>query len=567
MLSRNTLKRFFLVNSENNILYTIFGLITLCIIGIYLIHPDVLSNNTQYDAQILLVNVQILATILAITTSFTILGLQYVSQDLTPRIMSYYIKSKEFLFFFGLYGFGIISNLFVASFPKIISPSQFLCISYLLLVFCIFSLIIYLKFLIIGLQSTTIIENIEKNIPVNFQERIIRLEGPRKAFRISSNDPFVELEQIIIRSIRNNDYTTFSYCLQRIVSLNYGYLKKIGLLNVDSGYSEVWKKTYALQNYFLRLYNQIRFEIINQNNERFLIEYLQSITFIISYLFELKSDASIEQLDNQFEEIGKLIVEKKYCSVCPEYGYALSDLLELEFSNLPSGNMSPIYSDPIFDINTLSEKEKDLWYFGERTHSHFFSELSFCTDLIEKGHSEEFYSIFFSIIHTIEQLIITSFKNPYNEVFRRALLYRLFITYLKIHEIALKNNGFSDNHLSLLLMDINYKPQEYGVAFLKDILLEFFRAQGDLSIKYDDPSGIRGIGVGSRFLIHHFPDITSGLVDLLIEYSKKIPQAKELKKVSLQLIKEELKSIKSLNKQNIKEINRKIDDTIIQMES
>lgn len=574
MVFNNYLKRALLKDSDNNIIYIIFGLIALCIIGIHVISPDSLTGGRDNDIQVLLINVQILATILAITTSFTILGLQYVSQDLTPRIMSYYIKSNQFLFFFWLYAVGIILNFFVASFPKILEPSQFLFISYILLVFCIISLIVYLKFLIRGIQPTTIISNIIKNIPRNFDDEIIEREHIRSILLDISNDPFIELEQIIIRSIRNNDHTTFSYCLHQIVTLNHNYLQKINGLNVDSGYRDIWIKTYALQKYFLRRYNQILFEILNQNNERFLIEYIISINYILEFLLRSNCDAeSINELETQLQDVGKKIIDNHYYRVSQEFIYVIFNIIEIEFSNLPSGDRSVIYSDPIFDISTLSEKENDLHYLSERTHDRFFSLLSYTTEISKEIHCKEFYHIFFSIENHVEKILIEAFKRPFNDSFRKYLIFRLLRAYLENYENDLKTQKFGEGNLSFLLMNIKNYPREYDAAFLKNIMLDFFRVHCDIALRYESLSGITGIGIGARYLIQDFPEITSELVDLLIEHSKKclqlntVRENEQLKTTLNQTIKHELNSIKHFNKARMNDIDMKIDAGISQIES
>lgn len=564
----NRFKLFLMKDSENNILYTLWGLCTISIIWIFFMFPNYISDKPQYYTELLLVNAQILATIFAITTSFAIFGLQYVSQDLSPRIMNYFIKSKEFLLFFGSYGIGIILNLFVVSFPKIIALSTFIYLSLIILISCLFLLIFYLKFMIRGIQLKTIIDSVKKNIPNDFGSIIVQRELILNRSAIVLNDPFIEFEQIIIRAIRNNDHTSFSYCLQQICALNFKYLEQIQQSDGTPGYKSVWKQTEALQNYFFRYYNQILFEILNQNNERLLDDYIAALLKTTEYLFDLKCNFSIEQFENHFHEIGKLIIDKNYYRFSSNYFNAAYHLLETEFLNLPSGNDLSLYENihNAIDIPRMSERDKDLWYFGETTHDRFFSELDFILKLAERVKFEEFFSIFSFLNYKLEKLVILSIKKTDNDTFRSVLVSNLFNSQIRIYECALRKQTNSGLNLIFFLKEISDNPDKYDITSLQNLILKLFSDLGGLSVKYYDATGISCIGRAVRFLIHKYPDFSSSLVDLLILCSETVRQSQDNKKnfIQNQIIRE-LISIKHHNKEKIETINRKIDSELVNL--
>ncbi|MDD1691515.1 MAG: DUF2254 domain-containing protein [Methanoregula sp.] len=549
--------------SDNFLIFTLFGLVVLLVICIYTIFPNLLSNNTENDTEILIVNAQILSTIFAIIASFAILGLQFVSQDLTPRIMRNFINSKEISFFFGLYIFTIISNLFVATFPKIIDPSKFLIISYILFVFCIFSLIPSLKSIIQSIQPIRIIKNIEINIPETYYKEIIS----REKFPInqydSLNDPFIDLEQIAIRSIRNNDHALFNYCIQRIAVLNIKYLEELKKIPTDNGYIEVGRDVYILQNYFLKIYDQLIFEILNQNNSCFLNELLNWLFPILENLITLKANEEIESFERKYEEIGKTLVKRKYHQYSSNYFYIITDFLELLFTYLPSGNDSLIYSDEIPDRQNRSKKEIDLWLFGEKMHNLFFRELSFFIKLVDQiGSDEEFEHAYYSFDSCINKLLIDSFKGNYNEKFRRFLIYQLLFAYIQIHEISLKNKIISVLDLGQFLLDISRHPENYDLLPFKNQFIGFFKRTGELSVEYENALSLSSIGIASRVLIKQYPSIVSELVDILINCSSKIRQKEKHSDYYIRTVRDQLTSIKHYNKNNVVEINDKIDSEI-----
>jgi hypothetical protein len=518
------------------------------------------------NVQILLTNAQILATILAITLSFTIVGLQLVSEDLNPKFLIYHLKSKDFIGFFVYYTFGIISNILVASFPNIVDSSKFLIISNGILLICLIFLLVYLLFIIRGIQPISIINNIGKNIPSTFDETIIRREERRYPYIAALNDPFIELEQITIRSIRKNDYFSFVYCLRVIANFNFIYLNKLNSLPTDQGYRDIWRDTTALQNYFLRIYDQILIEILVQNNERFLNEYVNYLVRVTEYLYKLKCEHAIEPLEKDLEDIGKEIIDRKYYRSIRNYLNALEKIIDTEFSILPSGANSIYYSDNAPDINTMSEREKDLWYFDDKLLERFFAKLSFFVKIAGRVQTEDFNYVFFNLNYKVEELVIESLKKDFIEKLRTWMIRTLLINHLQIHEIALKNKAQSDRGLDRLFMNISRSPKDYNVLPIKGLIIDYYSEIAELSLKYDDPWGFSGLGVASRVSIRLYPAIASELVDIMISCSKRLRQNGIVTKINIQDIKHELVSIKRQNKQNVIEINKKIDEEIVNID-
>jgi hypothetical protein len=558
------LKRFFLKNLENYIIYILWGLTLLLIIDSYL-SPTPITAGLQNNVQILLTNAQILATILAITLSFTIFGFQLVS-DLNPKILIYYIKSKDFISFFGYYVFGIISNILVASFPNniVIDSSKFLIISNGILLICLILLLVYLLFIIRGIQPISIINNIGKNIPSTFDEVIIRREERRYPYIAALNDPFIELEQITIRSIRKNDYFSFVSCLRVFANFNFVYLKRLNNLPTDQGYRYIWGDTIALQNYFLRIYDQILIEILVQNNERFLNEYVNYLVKVTEYLYNLKCDHAIEAVEKDLEDIGKEIIDRKYYRSIRNYLSALEKIIDTEFSLLPSGANSFYYDDNAPDINAMSEKEKDLVYFDDTLLERFFAKLSFFVKLAGRVQTEEFNYIFFNLNHKIEELMIESFKKDFNEKLRMWMIRSLLINHLQIHEITLKNKAHSDRGLDHLFMYISRSPKDCNILPIKSLIISYYSEIAELSLKYDDSWGLSGIGVASRVSIRLYPAIASELVDIMINCSKRLRQKgkEKITNINIQDIRQELVSIERQNKDGFMEITNKIDEEL-----
>lgn len=562
------LKKFLLRDSDDNLLFTLFGLVTLCIFFIHIIAPNNLSNNFHDDIGILVDNAQILATIFAITTSFTILGLQYVSQEFTPKIMQYVLKSKKFQLYFGLYAIGIISNLFVASFPKIIDPSKFLFCSYIILVFCILFLFDLVKSLVSSVQPIRLIKEIEMGIPDNFHETIIsRLNGPI-LYDYILIDPFYDLEQIVIRSIRKNDHATFSLSFQRIIFFNRRYLKKMEKLSVDHGYIELWRKTGAIQKYFFRIYDQILVEIIAQNNERFLGEYSSLLYTITESHFKLKNDYSIEQFEKIFEEIGRLIIEKRFHRSGKIYFVNVLKVLEIEFAHLSTGDTYLGFSETFPNINDLSKKESDLLIYDRKVQSRFDEELTFFVKLASHISSDDEFNYVFGYLNsTIETLIINSFDHNFNERFKQYILYRLFSSHLSVQKMSLNNGRVNVDALGSFIMSISGNPEKYNIVPIKDLFVDYFKGIGRLALEFDDYYSLGSIAIASRVLIGEYPSVVSELVDILIDCSKVIRQNGDTTKINIQDVKRELDSIKRFNKNNIVEINTKIDTEIIQIDA
>lgn len=562
MKTQITDKGSFLNNVDYRIIFTIPAIITILILYVKFQFPALFSIDPQNSQDVLIAIAQILATILAITTSFTILGLQYVSQGLSPRVMKYIVYSKEIFLFFTIYLISIISSVFIASFPTIIRPGDFIYISIILLVWCLFSLIVSLISIVENMQIPKIVNIIIKKVPDNYDEILLQNLQSTSTPALDIQDPFIDIEQIIIRSIRNNDIQSFRSGLSNITSSYIIYLKKILENSRNSDFQENQRKANALHSFFFRIYKRIFFEIIQQNNEALLIDYLSDLLKIFIQMLENKSEFSVIEIKNLFEEIWFLILERKFQGASFSYMDTLSKVLKTEFSSLPSGDYLLSYWKKIPITGTITERDSHFLYFGERTLDWLISDLDFLVKLSSAVKDERFHYVFHASNSIISEMITRTIKRTDNEKFRRDFTSRLLNNSIKIYKLALEKGSSVHSFPVGFISQFYRNPQEYDILPLKDLFITYFKIIGAISIKYKITSGIHDIGFASGMLFEHFPEISNELVDILIEISKKERLNEKDGRIIVTEIRQQLNFIKQQNKLRIKEIDEKIDSEI-----
>jgi len=133
--------------------------------------------------------------------------------------------------------------------------------------------------------------------------------------------------------------------------------------------------------------------------------------------------------------------------------------------------------------------------------------------------------------------------------------------------MSLNNGKVYVDALESFIMSISGNPEKYNILPIKDLFVNYFKGIGQLALEFDDYYGLGSIAIASRVLIGNYPSVVSELVDILIDCSKVIRQKGDTTKINIQDVKRELNSIKHFNKNNVVEINTKIDSEIIQIDA
>jgi len=540
------------------------GMLTVVfLILIYAKYPTLLFNNLENSTNVLTTNAQILATIFAITISLTMLGLQYLSQSLTPRISGLFIRSKFIAGLLLSYIFSITVNIFVLSFPKVIEPTKFVYSSYLLLIWCIFYLTSYLFYMTRKIQPTSVLNEIEKQIPLDYDRTIIHKFNQRLINVPDEQDKFIDLEQIIIRTIRNNDFFSYIDCLKLLFKKQITFLEDIYKkgTNDKHGYNQIHHNAEAISLYFLRIHKQIYFEILKEKNERFLLHYANELAGIIKLLLKLKAIRPLREVNDHFNDIGLQIIDGKLHSMFRFYCQLLDDVAKEEFRNIPSGNLFLEFQDKMVPLNTLPKKEQDERILGHIIHDYFsYHRLEFFEELSMKASDKGNEDIVVSVKHSLSELLDMAIKKDDNKKMRFWLVGRILERLKKIHDYSLTKNidvpffGLLELHNKIESIKDDETIDSLG------ILITNYYCDGAVNTtKKDYYSGVFHLGIDGRCLVSEYPQITEIIIDSLIECLKIVTKDKKFRNVNKDMIVKELNSIKVWNKHKHKKIKDKID--------
>lgn len=539
-------------------------LIVVFLILVYAKYPNLLVSDFENSTDILTTNAQILATIFAITISLTLLGLQYLSQSLTPRILGSFIRSKFIAGLLLSYIFSIAVNIFVLSFPKVIEPTRFVYWSYLLLIWCVLYLTSYLFYMIRKIQPTSVLGEIEKQIPLDYDRLIIYKFNQRLINVPDEQDKFIDLEQIIIKTIRNNDFFSYIDCLKLLFKKEITFLENIykNGPNDEQGYDQMHHDAEAISLYFLRIHKQIYFEILREKNERFLLHYVNGLSEIIKILLKLKAIRPLREINDHFNDVGSQIIDKKLHSTFRFYCRLLGDVAKEEFRNIPSGNLFLEFQDKMEPFNSLPKKEKDERVLGQIIFDYFsYNRLKFLEELSMKASDRGYEDIVVSVKQSLSELLDMAIKKDDNKKMQLCLVRGILNSLKKIHDYSLTKNI---DVPFFGLLELHYK-----VESIKDeetinslgILITKYYCDGTINTaKSDYYSAVFHLGIDGRFLVSEYPQITEIIIGSLIECLKIVIKDKKFRHINTDMVVKELNSIKVQNKHKHKKIEDKIDE-------
>ncbi len=298
----------------------------LFLFGITYWSPSFYFRLFQYDISLAIG--QILATIFAITISLTILGFQYLSEGSTPRIISSYIKKRFIIIIILIYSISI-SGIFILVHLQLFGSIITDLISISVLVLCLSALVSYLFYMASILQPSAVINEIIMSITDDFYNK--KLKG-KKAHEILDGEidtNIVEIEQILIKAVRGNDYYSFVSGLE---SMTQKIITIITNANKDPDFRK--EDSLNLPYFFLAFYKRIYHEIKKEENDILLYKYIRNIYDNIDTAYAIKSETMKEAYFNHFKDIGTLIIEKNYYSTFSNYFNSMDQIIMKEYDSM-----------------------------------------------------------------------------------------------------------------------------------------------------------------------------------------------------------------------------------------
>jgi hypothetical protein len=178
--------------------------IAIIIVIIFIYGQQVEIENEDRAISFLNTDAGLLVTTLAVTMSFTVLGIQFLAQSYTPRVLVGYLKDWVVYCFPILYLSLITLNLISSAIPAILPPIKFIQFALVGTVFCLVYLIAFIYHIINKVQPESIIFDISRDIDPNGWQSILKHRGlidtSSQVFK-----PFMILQQVLVKTISSND--------------------------------------------------------------------------------------------------------------------------------------------------------------------------------------------------------------------------------------------------------------------------------------------------------------------------------------------------------------------------
>lgn len=514
--------------------------------------PNMLRNDDLKLARSILLNyTQLLTTIFAITVSLTLLGLQFLFQAYTPRLLKEFFRDKMTMLFVVTYPASIILNLFSASFSDILPPQDFVFPAFLLFSFCLVILGLYVVHMSKKVQPESILSELKNEIAEDFYEYVTSLGRFRTVSK--KDEPFVVLEQVLIKSIKNNDFYSYLGGLRLLSRCIIELLVKASKKEANE---EKRSHSSSIIGYFSRILQQVKNEALENRREEFLAYFCSHMVGVTEKLYEIKAHHAIGYIYDIFETVGYRAVEDRLKVLLDEYNIQLRQLVKTELDTCKA-KIFPI-DIAIEEHAKLSKAEKEEMIVDEILfHNLEFRRLNFLKDLsiaASENKLRDFVSGLNSIFYDIISYVL-ELKKPQ---MKRLLVYDVVSRISEAHFRCIDNEinatTFTTSMLHYLIEKLT-DPKE--LKAFGEFLVANFCEMSYYSIKAGFYTEIYHLGANGRFLISEYPDLASIIVDTL-KKSLRVLKTEEQKNLAIK----ELKSLERWGSHPHKKLTKKIQEIL-----
>jgi len=488
------------------------------------------------------VNAELLVTILAVTMSFTLLGLQFLAESYTPRALGRYLKDKIIYGFPILYITLISLNLISSAFPLILPPIQFLQFSVIGTIFSLVYLIGFIYYVVGKIQPERVIVETSKNILPDTWKEIVKTKGSLDiSFAVFR--PFIILEQTMIKAVNNNDIFSYVQGLKILFDLLEKYLDEIHkeFLIHKQPAKHGWESDYVY-SFFFRIFSQLFAESITHSREQFIIGYQWHLFHTFTKLYEYRHTRALDDFWEQIDYLGQKVFNLEMISAADSFIQHMDELAKLEFKIVKQ---------------TREDWPKDPMGYRQKSHDDFaIEELShdFRYDRIESLtkftiiSAEKKIEKLVSRASWILRDILSDSLTLKDGITRRGMVYTVTESMKKIHEASV-NHGINNTYTTTHWIENYLKKLDKRYADEAKDLVEKFCKMSLYSIEYQNYFEIHQLGISCRQLAEDYPNLVIILLDAL-DKSYTILEAARDPEIREKWKKETVKEIESAEKWN-----------------
>jgi hypothetical protein len=181
------------------------------------------------------------------------------------------------------------------------------------------------------LQPSETLKRIDASVPKNLSEIVTENRFWSNKVSDSEKEPFIVLEQVIIQSIRNNDYISYVKCLDYFTKISFDLIEKAKKEHIDKENLDLLaSRTDSILDFIYRFFEQVKTEVFQTKNGLFVLSLLYRVEKIIIWLHSAKGIRALRHVYDLHEAIGRESVKADFESLTEEYCRSIERLTEVE---------------------------------------------------------------------------------------------------------------------------------------------------------------------------------------------------------------------------------------------
>lgn len=516
---------------------------------------------TDEDSAIAFLNTNagLLATILAVTLSFMLLGLQFLAESYTPRALAGFMKDRVVYGFLILYITLIALSMVSTIFPSLLAPSQYVQYAIIGTLFSLVYLAAFVYHVVRRIQPENLIRHTLADVKDDeVLNQIIEHEGSMVVL-LPAFKPFIILEQTLIKAISNDDIFSFVQGIEPLYVKLDAYLKKLYDKHKGNERSPYAKQSLHVHRFFARSFTQLEAECFSHNREQFITLHLVNLFYLMKHVHKRKNTWVLKQMWNELDYVGHKVFMLEMRSAAKTFlsEFTSYSLLEIENAKAyKSINHDPLHYAEIYSGTTsrimLEEFQSEM--------------LQSITRLGVISAERRIEALVKEIMMTFH-LILPRIFSIADRVNRGSLLYYLLNGIEEVHKAAIKNGILRTGQS---LFDLRHITIETGGTYKEDLkeLTESFCKMSLYSLENKDYFEIESQRIAMLYLDEDFPELVLILLTTMRKsYSivQDEPNVAERAKRSQQVI-DAIRQIGKANAEKNKEIAEKAEQILREIE-
>jgi hypothetical protein len=534
------------------------ALAIVCFVTVSYYPPAEISSS---DARALLISLaEILTTILAISVSLLIVGLQFISESYTPRALKTFFEDPLFIGYLTVYAasiFLILTSLAVGFVPL----QTFRVYAVFVTVFCVVYLLVLLFRIPSLLRPSYVIQRLGMKVPRHFCQDLVKRKG--RSLLGMEDETLLAIDQTVIRSIVQDELQAFVAGLRCLNSVLRKFLVQTERdLNVAEKKKEIRESPSYVFEYFLTFYRRMVWQSLSHARQEHLMYLCQSLEDHMAHLHRLKAFRAFRYVAEVYDYAGLTAMDQRLITFAEHFSGSLNRLVKVQVSILDEP-LSP-FDDSATRWTELSEEERDLRSVRSIMSDLFIQDrIKFLSRLAETAAARGLDSMVSSCMFIFSEVLDKTLSlQPVGKrrIFTWSVMQALVDTHKKCLRSGINSTTFTTH---MLHYKIETMKDPADVAEFGHYIATEYARMAILSIEHGFYDELWEWGVNGRYLVKSHPDLAIVIVDVL-EKGLKIMKPKITRENAWYYMqaRKDLQSLRNWDDHPHKKIKRRIDKVL-----